>query len=896
MRELIKGFAHEFAEDSLQAFLVLVEEKDFTDVDYDDFLSLLVHIHVINRIYTYGLDRAAMFQAGDMQSMLRTLGIHVTFDEMALFLKLKQEHLVPTTTTASQFWDLLASVRTSAPKLREATKRLRIKERTESGLAVRHEYHPEFAWVHAEAWAKVQAGVQSDIALQTVIMACEDLGVTFDDSEFPPTNASLFPSSPNRPGTNKIVWKRLYEMFPDGAFATFIRGPEEGRIVQGTLGDAWFLSALSMLVCTGYENLEKLFVFANPKHGIYQIRFHKDGQWRLVTIDDRIPVDEATNTPVFSRCRNPAEVWVQLVEKAYAKLHGSYEAIEAGHICDALTDLTSEYAGEVQLKGDAAEVAEQLRIAAANGFLIGLARIEPDATATYSSDGILTNHAYGVLGIYHDLAPTGVSLVRTRSVWTDREWTGRWAAKSRDWNAEVLRRMSPNFDDEDTFHLDTADVAKQFNTLYTVRLGMEPRWTRYEFQSEWSAGTQTAGGCVNFDSWIFNPQWKVLSLAPTTTRILVSVRQPDVKLRALMRSQGKTPLTDSSQLYAPIGMFVLRMPKPEEQFKLERAGTTDLVILSTYLTARENTIEFDAEPGVGYAVVPSTFEPNIDSRFFLRIYTQQTAEVSELRGARPNAIARGVWSHSQQTAGGSVDHPTWRDNPQFVLRIPRDGKYKISIQQPLIEPLPPIGFVIFKAEADLRPKLHLTDFVLVPREYMATQNVATEVRLSAGDFNLMICCEKPSYANSFSVEVTSQETGFTIEPCAAFQRTSHFSQWTADTAGGCKNHPTWPKNPFILLTLGSKQTVTLVLGYMEASKDSNVGYYVHAATPDFQPGALLTKSKFTANASSETFRLGQGQYIIIPTTFAPGVAKPFFVTAYSDTNDVQMQDVVKPLM
>jgi len=34
--------------------------------------------------------------------------------------------------------------------------------------------------------------------------------------------------------------------------------------------------------------------------------------------------------------------WVPLIEKAYAKLHGCYEAIESGNIAVALSDLTSE--------------------------------------------------------------------------------------------------------------------------------------------------------------------------------------------------------------------------------------------------------------------------------------------------------------------------------------------------------------------------------------------------------------------------------------------------------------------------------------------------------------------------------------------------------------------------
>ncbi|KAJ1488535.1 hypothetical protein T484DRAFT_1616299, partial [Baffinella frigidus] len=33
-------------------------------------------------------------------------------------------------------------------------------------------------------------------------------------------------------------------------------------------------------------------------------------------------------------------VWVPLVEKAYAKLHGSYHSISGGHVAEAMLDLT----------------------------------------------------------------------------------------------------------------------------------------------------------------------------------------------------------------------------------------------------------------------------------------------------------------------------------------------------------------------------------------------------------------------------------------------------------------------------------------------------------------------------------------------------------------------------
>jgi hypothetical protein len=74
------------------------------------------------------------------------------------------------------------------------------------------------------------------------------------------------------------------------------------------------------------------------KRGIYVFKFFKDFKWLYVIIDDRVPCID--NYPVFGSCRDPVETWVPMIEKAYAKLHGCYEALISGFIDDALTDLT----------------------------------------------------------------------------------------------------------------------------------------------------------------------------------------------------------------------------------------------------------------------------------------------------------------------------------------------------------------------------------------------------------------------------------------------------------------------------------------------------------------------------------------------------------------------------
>ena len=53
--------------------------------------------------------------------------------------------------------------------------------------------------------------------------------------------------------------------------------------------------------------------------GVYEFRFFKHGQWKSVFVDDYLPLNEGQQ--IFSRCKDENEVWVSLMEKAYAKLH-----------------------------------------------------------------------------------------------------------------------------------------------------------------------------------------------------------------------------------------------------------------------------------------------------------------------------------------------------------------------------------------------------------------------------------------------------------------------------------------------------------------------------------------------------------------------------------------------
>jgi hypothetical protein len=85
---------------------------------------------------------------------------------------------------------------------------------------------------------------------------------------------------------------------------------------------------------------------------MYVMRFFKEFEWRYVIIDDRIPCYKSNNMPVFGRCTDLNELWVPLIEKAYAKIHGCYETLISGFIDDALNDMTGLVAEKIKVHND----------------------------------------------------------------------------------------------------------------------------------------------------------------------------------------------------------------------------------------------------------------------------------------------------------------------------------------------------------------------------------------------------------------------------------------------------------------------------------------------------------------------------------------------------------------
>jgi hypothetical protein len=171
-----------------------------------------------------------------------------------------------------------------------------------------------------------------------------------------------------------------------------------------------------------------------------------------VIIDDRIPVfgfgKNKEGKPYFARCRDPNELWVTLLEKAYAKLHGSYESLIGGFIDVALNDLTGLCSEQIIMKDGFPGFAEdpfapakpqqkrgdpfweKLLRYKESGTLMGCS-IQPSpsgdrnvAAESSAGNGLYFKHAYALVdaGEIKTINGESARLVKLRNPWGMGEW------------------------------------------------------------------------------------------------------------------------------------------------------------------------------------------------------------------------------------------------------------------------------------------------------------------------------------------------------------------------------------------------------------------------------------------------------------------------------------------
>ena len=101
-----------------------------------------------------------------------------------------------------------------------------------------------------------------------------------------------------------------------------------------SFGDSYFISSLSLLSDNNPELVKDLFLTGtkNNAAGLYAVTFYIRGKPWIVTVDDFLLFDNSTGNEdlLYARNKDDSAMWVPILEKAWAKVKGSYEQINGG--------------------------------------------------------------------------------------------------------------------------------------------------------------------------------------------------------------------------------------------------------------------------------------------------------------------------------------------------------------------------------------------------------------------------------------------------------------------------------------------------------------------------------------------------------------------------------------
>lgn len=330
---------------------------------------------------------------------------------------------------------------------------------------------------------------------EAILASCVLQQVPYVDLDFKPHQKSLSRPEDKRQ-LHPVAWMRPKQYLPanEAERVCLIDEIDPNDIDQGQLGDCWFLCSVASLA-EFPSKIEDIFrhpssletSLAERSVGAYRVTLNKHGWWQVFIVDDYLPC--VGGQPCFAKnAEDHAELWVALLEKAYAKAHGSYASITGGDALHALQDLsgypTSRFdtMWEEACKDEAASVRlfDDIERYDKEKYLININTPGVDNSAymgnhsaangrefeeRYKAAGLGMGHAYSVLQA-KSFPNERVRLLQIRNPWGNgTEWSGDWGDDSPLWQKHPRIANECDFKkaEDGTFWMEWEDVKKYFD-------------------------------------------------------------------------------------------------------------------------------------------------------------------------------------------------------------------------------------------------------------------------------------------------------------------------------------------------------------------------------------------------------------------------------------------------
>ncbi|XP_029028683.1 calpain-5-like [Betta splendens] len=478
----------------------------------------------------------------------------------------------------------------------------------------------------------------------------------FEDPEFPANNSSIYFRKPP-PGT--VVWKRPGEITNEPHL--FVEGISSNDLNQGVVGNCWFVAACACLALK--PNLWKKVIpdwkeqdwdlnHSEGYAGIFHFQFWVFGKWVDVVVDDRLPTINGELIYCHSKTRN--EFWSALLEKAYAKLAGCYEALEGGNTGDAVVDFSGAVVEAINLEEAAYYkdkekqdrlFADLLQVYERGGIISSSIKAQPHEIELKMANGLVKGHAYSVTAVKRVRLGHGliaffknetIPLIRLRNPWGKIEWKGAWSDSSEEWTKvgdTERKNLGITVEDDGEFWMSFTDWCKFFTDVDVCRLvntsviSVQKTWHEAVHFGSWNKNADPllnrCGGCANYrPTFLQNPQY-LFDIKNETEEALISLQQRDLKI---YRKEGR-----GENLSIGFGVFRVELNR---KYRMHDILTQDCVATSTYINSRTVFMRCTLHRG-RYIIIPTTFKPETLGDYMIRVYTEAESDCRELIQDKP---------------------------------------------------------------------------------------------------------------------------------------------------------------------------------------------------------------------------------------------------------------------
>lgn len=433
----------------------------------------------------------------------------------------------------------------------------------------------------------------------------------FSDPNFAAVGASIFGFGEGKgmglAEANKIPWLRPTQ-FLSGQFWVY-RDIKSEDIVQGKLGDCYFLAAISS-IAEFPKRIERLFLTKEvDQRSIYVLAMCQDGLWDDVVLDDQFPSHPAAKRPIFSTNKNN-DLWVLFMEKAWAKVNGGYRNIAAGLTREALRTLTGASCKTFFTDGKTEELWRDILLADRANFIMTAAsdNLSGQGEDNYIEKiGLCGSHAYSLLSAYEidqvgggyrvlslGQKPQGQveRVLKLRNPWGKGEWKGEWSDRDPRWKHPELAKLRPEGLREDgVFFITFNDFIQYFSDVQI---------------------------CYFYDDFKYSAI-KIQARQGETVFVSFRISTPGIYYVSLNQKLARAFPRNSGYAYSPLQIFVAE----------ELADSGYRFVANSMRDDFENWVKCDLKPGKFVVMVRAAWVSFVDE-CSLSVYGLQKLSLSRL--------------------------------------------------------------------------------------------------------------------------------------------------------------------------------------------------------------------------------------------------------------------------